>query len=648
MGYTLLLPSCLTGQLATSGMMSPLATGSYSQSCTQGNQGSYTQLTFHDTTSYGTFVHQLTTASVGRLIDTDNNPYNQQAQVFLPEAQFQNLVTQLQTQPANGELALSDVQNQALSLVQGDADNMSGAQAAGQLEASGLHVWDQSGTFGNNSLLLSASGHHSALEQITAQSETYATEVAEPPQSATDLTPLLSGTGLIVSLLTLLAIVALVPRLNAYFRVRKDREFDASPEGLRLAQEKAIHARTIALKAYENTPVEELIEKFTTDMVAEQRTLLTSGNTPTIYGRVKETRDVFDNLIMAGRTGIAITGPAGVGKTTLVKALARSAAKISSGMANGLPAAAGKMRFLRVDFGKLLAGASRDDFEYRLAPIRRIAKSDPDHIKLVIEVPDNPEDVERFRSVLETIKDDISQGQFGVILVMTRGRYNELIGKSNALVRRIDEYTISESGIEDRDIEEIILEHINAQIDRIALDDPAMNNVKFTLTNDAFRRIREAARVTEPYSLFADPARSIKLAQRLTAFVYRNLNSEDNEVIINEFYVDRFVRQLPNVEIRRLLAQIDERLNQATSRMFQHNPLRALGEDPSSLEQRNRETLVDYGWRLRNILRSLEQLLSLLNDINSSREDVDKALTTVQTAYDDRRSTPQATPLASV
>ena len=116
------------------------------------------------------------------------------------------------------------------------------------------------------------------------------------------------------------------------------------------------------------------LDKYATDVteILEQR-----GFTPQLFGRVAETEAIEQILARAGKNNVVVVGEAGVGKKTIIYALAR---KILDG--NTIPSLSHK-RVLELDAGAVLAGAEKSEVEARFRVIMNEASKSGNVILLI-------------------------------------------------------------------------------------------------------------------------------------------------------------------------------------------------------------------------------------------------------------------------
>ena len=693
MGWIINLPGCAHSQLVAAGLFNQVAPQSYTFVCT--SPGNELTLTFQDNASYQQFAHNFTHGAMpGYLLDANSNPNDNLSQLYLSNHDYSNLLHQLSLPPAL--LSLNPNQLNAVELASGatgvshESDG-GAAQIAHWIAHSAYKVWDRDGNLNtmSDAFMLQINSYREVVHQLDSSHQSITVQPAPEPHTpdaslqASDIAAFLA---LLVSLLTLI----IMPRLNARHRIREDQRFRASEESAELEQKKEERVRA-AMLDYEKIPVEDLIRRYnlrdlveveakriqqegipaTIDYYSEKDMALArilvgtaekEGGTEStdedkaarmhalaqqfamarslgqidhhaaIYGRKSEIDTALANLLLEGKTGLAITGHAGVGKSTLLRAIARHLAQARDEGRRGEANAFSHVRLLKLNLAQHLAGASSQDIEFRLAPIRRIAQSDPENNKIVIEVPDNPEDIDRFRMTLDSLKEDIGEGKFGMILVMTHERYKELIKCNPQLARRITEQRIYELDAATIDI--IIHNTANLQIKKLRESDLSLRSTPFKISENAIRRIRELAAVTPPFSQYADPDRSMDLVRRTIIHVYRQRQQQNVPIDIHGRDVLQFVRkQIRHPEVARTVEQIQLMIRKISTYLLSDNAEKALGVNFAQLEQRKDESLATYVWRLRHIQRVSHRLVQAIENVGTKREKIEKLISSLQEAF---------------
>jgi ATP-dependent Clp protease ATP-binding subunit ClpA len=181
--------------------------------------------------------------------------------------------------------------------------------------------------------------------------------------------------------------------------------------------------------------MEELIFQYCRDITTLQR----KGRYDPITGREKEIEEVMMILLHKGRKNVALTAPAGVGKTALVTGLAQ---KI---VANEVPDYLKNARVIELDLASMASGtAGPAEFQSRFIPMcrgmaeRYHYEDYPKYIMFIDEMHTIMPTCEGsgYRGLSEVMKPYLTVGDLHVIGATTDDEYRIYVKEDPALDRR--------------------------------------------------------------------------------------------------------------------------------------------------------------------------------------------------------------------
>jgi ATP-dependent Clp protease ATP-binding subunit ClpB len=171
----------------------------------------------------------------------------------------------------------------------------------------------------------------------------------------------------------------------------------------------------------------DALQKFTRDMISEVQ----RGRYDPIVGRDGETRRVLQVVARRQKNNPVLVGEAGVGKRTIVRALA---ARLATG---DVPEPLRKKRLMQLDLGLLIAGAKlRGELEDRLRQVLNAARDAAGEVILFVEdihtlfgggsIGSGPADL---------LRPALSRGEVQIIGTTTIAEYRKTLDKDAALSR---------------------------------------------------------------------------------------------------------------------------------------------------------------------------------------------------------------------
>jgi ATP-dependent Clp protease ATP-binding subunit ClpB len=166
------------------------------------------------------------------------------------------------------------------------------------------------------------------------------------------------------------------------------------------------------------------------------------GELDPVIGRDEEVRRVLEVLGRKRKNNPLLTGPAGVGKTAIIEALAQ---RISSGK---VPATLARKQIYSLDLNSMLAGARyRGDFEERLKGVMEDIKKEAGRIILFIDEIHSIVGAGRGEGTQDAaniLKPSLARGELHCIGATTTQEYRKYIEKDPALVRRFQSVNVRE------------------------------------------------------------------------------------------------------------------------------------------------------------------------------------------------------------
>ena len=207
----------------------------------------------------------------------------------------------------------------------------------------------------------------------------------------------------------------------------------------------------------------EVAEKKENPLLAYGRDLTAEaeqGEFDALCDRPAELDRMFEVLLRKQKGNMALTGPAGVGKSGLVELFARCVAR------GDVPQALGNVRVFEVNMGKLVAGTKyRGDFEERMETVIA-AVQDRDPAILFVDEMHMLWGAGRAEGIVtdaaNMLKPVLGRGGLRFIGATTSEEYRKYIARDAALARRFQEVRLSEP--DDELTEKMVL----AQADSLA------------------------------------------------------------------------------------------------------------------------------------------------------------------------------------
>ncbi len=181
--------------------------------------------------------------------------------------------------------------------------------------------------------------------------------------------------------------------------------------------------------------LEELIFQYCRDYTTLER----KGRFDPISGREKELMETMMILLQKGRKNVALTAPAGVGKTALVVGLAQAVVK------NTVPEYLKNARVIELDLPSMASGTDGPaDFQGRFIPLcRGMAERyhDPDYPKYIMFIDEMHTimptcEGSGYRGLSEVMKPYLTVGDLHVIGATTDDEYRIYVKEDPALDRR--------------------------------------------------------------------------------------------------------------------------------------------------------------------------------------------------------------------
>tara|TARA_R110000803_G_scaffold59174_1_gene117639 strand:+ start:2133 stop:4586 length:2454 start_codon:yes stop_codon:yes gene_type:complete len=183
------------------------------------------------------------------------------------------------------------------------------------------------------------------------------------------------------------------------------------------------------------------------DFAVNLNNLYYENKLPDVYGREKEISVLIETISKKNKCNAILTGSAGVGKTSVVEALASKICKLD------VPASLFGVEILSVDLGAILAGTQyRGQFEQRFKAILDQAKRNPalilffDEIHTLFGAGTNQEGG---LDAVNMLKPLLARGEIKCIGSTTKEEYLKIFNKDGAMKRRFLEIEIDEPSKED-------------------------------------------------------------------------------------------------------------------------------------------------------------------------------------------------------
>jgi energy-coupling factor transporter ATP-binding protein EcfA2 len=330
--------------------------------------------------------------------------------------------------------------------------------------------------------------------------------VVQPPNGSNNFPYGVLYGSLAVNFLMLMAAILVIPRMTARARIQHDILGRASPDEVQKL-----------IKMWEKEKPEKIIAKFLSDIREE-----TATKSRNYYGRTEQIALARANLRLDGAPPLALIGPRGVGKTSLLRQLAKEAE--------------GKPRFLRVNLNELLADSQGKEL-FRLAPILRIARDDPQNIRIVIEIPYNEKPFKGFHAAFSILQQEADEGRVGLVYMATPEGWKAL-KKKHGEFRGVVEQEVT--ALDPESVKKLTQEAIDAQFARLKKEKPKPPRELGEVSSEVLSSILQKTSEIPPFSRETDPQRSMDFGRRLTLFAWDQ--SKNGRIIIDKELVERFCR----------------------------------------------------------------------------------------------------------
>lgn len=196
-----------------------------------------------------------------------------------------------------------------------------------------------------------------------------------------------------------------------------------------------------------NEQFEDLVSRFCRDLTELARL----GKFDPVIGRDEELDQVVTILLQRGRSNVAVTGPAGSGKTALFTGFAGMVAE------NKVPKFLKGARVIELEFPTMAAGTStRGEFEGRLIPFikgcaeRNASKKMPPIILCIDEMHTMMPTCKATAAsgVSDILKPYLTAGDLQVIGATTRDEFRTYVAADPAMERRFQLVMLDEPGID--------------------------------------------------------------------------------------------------------------------------------------------------------------------------------------------------------
>ncbi len=215
-------------------------------------------------------------------------------------------------------------------------------------------------------------------------------------------------------------------------------------------------------------PVTGALGRFTRDLTREAR----AGRLEPVRCRDEEVARVIDILLRHGKNNPALVGPAGVGKTAIVEALAQRL------VGGEVPLALRTTRLLALDHVAFLAGSVyRGQYEERVRALVRETSADPDVVLFIDELHNligQGTGLGVAMDAANMLKPSLVRGDFRVIGATTNEEYDRWICGDPALERRFQRVLVRElTSAETMDVLRARLERLE-QHHNVAITDEAL------------------------------------------------------------------------------------------------------------------------------------------------------------------------------
>jgi ATP-dependent Clp protease ATP-binding subunit ClpC len=183
------------------------------------------------------------------------------------------------------------------------------------------------------------------------------------------------------------------------------------------------------------------------DFATSLNELFYDDKLPEVHGRDEEISSLIETISKKNKCNAILTGDAGVGKTSVVEALASKICKLE------VPSSLIGVEILSVDLGSILAGTQyRGQFEQRFKSILDEAKKNPgiilffDEIHTLFGAGSNQEGG---LDAVNMLKPLLARGDIKCIGSTTKEEYLKIFNKDAAMKRRFFEIEIEEPSKED-------------------------------------------------------------------------------------------------------------------------------------------------------------------------------------------------------